>query len=255
MSTSIEQRRPEKSEMFNHRDARAYLGCDDPKTSDYVIVAEEIARRFGKRGHLTGNVAEVCFGPGNLSGELLQKGADKVIGIDGDPVMVTHAKHKFAKEISTGQMEFRKGLAQQLPIPDRSVRGIINFNSFHQFGDGQRAFDALDEMVRVIEPDGWGHVRDFRRNVSPDELNRFLRERTAKNPAIQQLLDDSIHAAFTTDEFMDMLKLIPGIRFSVGKTKDPRRLSQSVRNAIDKDPVAHWMDHWISQEIAIQKLK
>ena len=254
---SIEKRRPEKDEVFNEKDAKAYAsGCDFhegiKKTSDYAIVAAEAARMFGKQGRLSGLVVEVCPGPGNLCGELIKRGAQKTIGIDASETMLDHASDKFAREITQGRMEFQKGWAQKLPVNDGVAKGSINFHSFHQFKDEQRAFDALKEMVRILAPNGWGFVRDFRRDVSKPIMDTFLKQRTAKTPAVAELLRESLSAAFTQDEFIDMLKRIDGIKFTVERARDPRRIL-SLWSAIALDPVPHWMDSMIDQNVKIQK--
>lgn len=256
---SIEKRRPEKDEVFNEKDAKAYAtGCDFKegikKTSDYAIVAAEAARMFGRGGRLSGLVVEVCPGPGNLCGELIKMGAQKTIGIDASETMLDHASQKFAREIAQGRMEFKKGWAQKLPVKDDIAKGSVNFHSFHQFKDEQRAFDALKEMVRILEPNGWGFVRDFRRDVSKPIMDTFLKKRTAKTPAVAELLRESLSAAFSQDEFRDMLKNIDGIKFTVERARDPRRIL-SLWSAIALDPVPHWMDSMIDQNVKIQKLK
>ena len=249
----IEKRVPEKSEMFDVHDAKTYIaGCDFPQTSDYVIVAAEIAQTCGRRGRLSGQIIETCPGPGNLCGELLKKGARRVIGIDGDQIMIDHASQKFQAEIADGRMKFFRASVQELPLSDKTIHGIANMNSFHQFGSEARALEALQEMVRVLKPGGWGFVRDFKRGASQDAINRRL-EHT--KPEIAPLLLDSLQAAFTSDEFVDLLRRIPGIKFSVTDAEDPRRLSNSVRRSIDNDPVAHWIDFVISQNVQIKKIK
>lgn len=244
---------PEKNEIFPPDEAKIYAeGCDFPETSDYAIVAAEIALEFGEKGRISGEIVEVCPGPGNLCGELLNIGAHKVIGIDGSPVMVAHAKNKFKQQISNGQMEFMEGSAQNLPLPDNRVDGIVNFNSFHQFSNDQRAFDALKEMVRVLKPGGWGLVRDFKRGASNQA--EFIDKRATREE-IKKLLSDSLDAAFTPEEFRNFLKQIPGIEFSVTDTKDPWRLSEAICERMRNDPVAHWMDFLISQHIIIRNKK
>lgn len=249
---NIGVRIPEKAEIFPPDEARVYAeGCDFPETSDYAIVAAEIAILFGNRGRISGHIVEVCPGPGNLCGEILDLRAQKVTGIDGSPEMLDHAKKKFSQQIAEGQMKFMEGMAQNLPLQDNSVDGIVNFNSFHQFESDDRAFDALKEMVRVLKPGGWGLVRDFKRGA-PNQTE-FIDKRATK-PKIKQLLADSLEAAFTSDEFRGFLTQIPGIEFSVEDTKDPWRLPEAVCERMRKDPVAHWMDSMISQHVIIRKL-
>ncbi len=243
---------PEACEIFDTPEAQTYIeGCDFPTTSDYAIVAAEIAQLFDNSDNITGHIVEVCPGPGNLCGELLEIGANRVTGIDGSPVMLAHVRKKFRGQIADGRMNFKQGLAQALPLSDNSVDGIVNFNSFHQFADDQRAFVALREMARVLKPGGWGLVRDFKRGASQGAIDRRL-EKT--KPEIKPLLLASLKAAFTADEFKGFLTQIPGIEFSVVDTQSPWRLSEAVCERMRNDPVAHWMDFLISQHVIIKKL-
>jgi ubiquinone/menaquinone biosynthesis C-methylase UbiE len=246
---NILQRNAEPSEIFDPEEAKVYLGCDTALTADYAIVAAEIVAAFGTNNHLHGEtIAEVCPGPGNLCGELLSCGAGHVIGIDGSPVMLAHAGDKFRNEIADGNMEFHFGLAQALPLPDNSVDGIVNFNSFHQFATFKRASDAVSEMVRVLKPGGWGFIRDFRRDSDPKSL-----EGRNTNPAIVKLLQESLPAAFTKQEFETMLLQERGIEFLVIDAPDPWRLSESVCKRIRLDPVKHWKDASVSQHVIFTK--
>lgn len=215
-------------------------------------MAAEIGLEFGNNGRITGSIVEVCPGPGNLCGELLEIGAKKVTGIDGSPVMIDHAKNKFRDQIAKSQIEFTLGLAQQLPLSDNSVDGIVNFNSFHQFADDQRAFDALKEMARVLRPGGWGLIRDFKRGARQEVIDKRL-ETTL--PDVKPLLLKSIVASFTYDEFRNFLNKIPGIEFQITDTQNPWRLSEALCQRMRNDPVAHWMDFLISQHVIMRKVK
>lgn len=246
----IPSRKPEPDEIFNPTEARQYLGCDTNKTADYAIVAGEIALTFGEKNRLHGEtIVEVCFGPGNLCGELLKIGAGHVIGIDGSPIMIEHAQKKFKKEVAKGKMEFHLGPAQALSIPDNSVDGIVNFNSFHQFSTIDRATGALQEMARVVKPGGWGFVRDFRRDADPHKLDG-----RNTNPDIDKLLQESLPAAFSKSEFEDMLLKIGSLEFLVVNAPDPWRLPESVCQRIRQDPVRHWMDAAVSQHVIFKKI-
>lgn len=246
----LDVRIPESTEIFETKEAWEYLLCDFPKTSDYAIVAAEIALEFGRNGRINGHIVEVCPGPGNLCGELLDIGAKKVTGIDGSPVMIDHARKKFPWQILYRQMDLKQGMAQNLPLSDNSVDGVVNFNSFHQFADDKRAFDALCEMVRVLKPGGWGLVRDFKRGASQEVIDKRL-ETTL--PEVKPLLLKSIVASFTAGEFTTFLKQIPGIEFEITNTQTPWRLSEAICKRMRNDPVAHWMDYLISQHVIIRK--
>lgn len=247
---NIRARIPEPDEIFNDTEAITYLHCDNNLTADYAIVAAEVARAFGSGGRLPGGtIVEVCPGPGNLCGELLAVGASRVIGVDGSPVMIDHAVKKFHKEVTDSRMDFILGLAQDLPFADASVDGIVNFNSFHQFQSQERAFAALSEMARVLKPGGWGLIRDFRRDAD----TKLIKDRHTL-PEIEELLEISLTASFTKDEFREMLEQIPEVVFEVINAPSPWRLPEDVCERIRRDPVKHWVDASFSQHVIIHKV-
>lgn len=250
---SIEKRIPESGgEVFNASDANRYAqGCDIPRTSDYKIFAVETKRAVSPNRKIEGVVVNVCPGPGNECKEFVDLGVDRAIGVDASPTMIAHGQRRFPGEIAAGKIEFRQGWAQNLPVESGIAEGSTNFNSFHQFEDEHRALDALKEMVRVLKPGGWGFIRDFRRNVPPWRMDEFLKKRRSNVP---DLLRESLGAAFTEDEFRDMLKQIDDIEFVVRKARDPRRI-MSLLPAIAKDRIPHWLDFMISQNVVIRKLK
>ncbi|MBI4999157.1 hypothetical protein HZB97_00040, partial [Candidatus Gottesmanbacteria bacterium] len=53
--TIASTRIPEENEVFDKPEAKLYAeGCDYPESSDYAIVAEEIAALFGNDGKING---------------------------------------------------------------------------------------------------------------------------------------------------------------------------------------------------------
>lgn len=233
----------EPSEMFNQEEAQLYIaGCDFPETSDYIIPAVWLDQKFGVRGK---TVLEVCSGPGNLALEIARLGAEKVIGMDGDPTMIKHAQQK--QNLTEG-LEFQQGFVDEMPFEDNSFDLAIVQNSLHQLFN---PVESIKEMVRVLKTGGVGVIRDFNRLCPEENLIERLHH---TKPEIVPLLLDSILAAQTAEEFMTMLDQIPDVAaFEVRDILDPRGSSPKVDKLVALDPVPHWMDHLISHDVIFIK--
>jgi SAM-dependent methyltransferase len=80
-----------------------------------------------------------------------------VVGIDMTPAMLEKARGA-ARTMGVEQVEFRQGLAEDLPIPDGWADVIISNGVFNLFPDKPR---ALAEMARVLGPNGRLQIGDI----------------------------------------------------------------------------------------------
>ena len=95
---------PEKSEMFDESEARAYInGCDYPETVDDLLLALEVQNLFGSKAIRDMRIMDAMCGPGRLGRELMALGAQHVIFHDGDQIMISHAKNQAAAVMQSGQ--------------------------------------------------------------------------------------------------------------------------------------------------------
>ncbi|MEV0285468.1 class I SAM-dependent methyltransferase [Kribbella sp. NPDC050820] len=60
---------------------------------------------------------------------------------------------------------YRKGSAEEIPLPEASVDGVLMFLSFHHFRDQQQ---ALEEVRRVLKPGGVAFLRSQFADLMPD---------------------------------------------------------------------------------------
>ncbi len=81
----------------------------------------------------------------------------KVIGIDMTEAMLTKAQ-KANQEIGLGQVEFRTGFMEDLPISDGWADVIISNGVFNLSPNKER---VLQEMVRVLKPGGRLQIADI----------------------------------------------------------------------------------------------
>jgi ubiquinone/menaquinone biosynthesis C-methylase UbiE len=106
-------------------------------------------------------VVDVGCGTGTLAIALAAGGAE-VIGVDGDPEVLTLARAKTAADA----VQWRKGTATALPLAGESADRVVMSLLLHHLGaDAKRA--ALAEAMRVLRPGGRLHVADWGRPRDP----------------------------------------------------------------------------------------
>lgn len=148
----------------------ALFGQWAPKVADAAQV------RPGQRA------LDVACGTGVLARELASRtgAAGRVVGIDPNPGMLAVAK-QLAPAI-----EWREGVAESLPFPDRSFDAVVSQFGLMFFTDRHQ---ALREMLRVLAPGGrlavavWGALDSMPAYAS----EVALLERAAGRPAADAL--------------------------------------------------------------------
>jgi len=104
-------------------------------------------------------IADIGTGTGRLSIELANRRPDvNVIAIDGDSEALAIASSKPGAEA----VEWRSGLADDLPLEDDSVERVVMTLLLHHLGPRTKAA-ALREAHRVLIPGGRLHVGDWGR--------------------------------------------------------------------------------------------
>jgi SAM-dependent methyltransferase len=107
-----------------------------------------------------GHVLEVGCGPGRLA-ILLARGGVDVTGVDLDPEMIERARANAhaAVDGDGGRPTFMVADAASLPFPDGSFDLAVSTLSMHHWADATK---GLDEVARVLRPDGRALVWDLR---------------------------------------------------------------------------------------------
>lgn len=104
-------------------------------------------------------VADIGSGAGMdslIAGKLVYPGG-KVIGVDMTPAMLNKARRS-AFESGLRSVEFRYGVAENLPIPDGWADVVISNGMLNLVPDKPA---ALREMYRVLRPGGWLQIADI----------------------------------------------------------------------------------------------
>jgi ubiquinone/menaquinone biosynthesis C-methylase UbiE len=127
---------------------------------------ESIVDRLTPRG----SVLEVAPGPGYLAIEIARLGPYRVSGLDISKSFVRIAtENARAAGVS---IDFRHGDAAHLPFPDESFDFVVCRAAFKNFSN---PVGALDEIYRVLKPDGKASIFDLRKDASPHEIDEEIR--------------------------------------------------------------------------------
>lgn len=142
-------------------------------------------------------VLDVGCGTGILAREIAQRtgSAGRVVGIDPGPGMIA-----VARQLAPA-VDWREGVAESLPFPDRSFDAVVSQFSLMLFADRRR---ALREMFRVLAPGGRLAVAvwDSLDNIPAYASEVELLERTAGRQAA-----DALRAPFVLGNRKDLAAL------------------------------------------------
>lgn len=251
-SIDFRTRIPEISEKFSSEEAEAYIdGCDFPGTADYFLVAKRMGEVVGNfRGK---RILEAMCGPGVLGREIWAQGGQNIAFHDGDQTMLEHALQK-AASISHLIPPCILSEVDDMPVPDNQFDLVVCHNSTHQLADQEKLKKALAEMIRVTAPGGSVLIFDFQRR-NDEEFVTALEERlTVTKPEIVPLLIPTFLAAFSKEQFQEVLETIPGISWQIKDAQMPQ-LELHEQEWVNRDPVkGHVLDRSpISLEVIIQK--
>jgi SAM-dependent methyltransferase len=130
-----------------------------------------VGNPFSLRGLEPGErVVDVGSGAGFDSfiaaGQVGASGA--VVGVDMTPEMLEKSRAA-ADELGLGHVEFREGLAEELPVEDGWADAVISNGVINLCADKRAVFD---EIHRVLKPGGWLQFADIAngRPVPPEAL-------------------------------------------------------------------------------------
>jgi ubiquinone/menaquinone biosynthesis C-methylase UbiE len=116
-------------------------------------------------------VLEVAPGPGYFAIELAKLGSYPITGLDVSRTMVDIAKENARK--AGVAVDFQLGNASAMPFADERFDFIYCSAAFKNFSE---PVTVLDEMHRVLKPDGEAVIADLRKDASLEEIDRFVKE-------------------------------------------------------------------------------
>lgn len=175
--------------------ARWYARTRGNDMEDFRQQAAALARRLPR-----GRVLEVAPGPGFFSVELAKLGDYQVTGLDISETFVRIATDNARK--AGVSVDFRHGNASEMPFEDGSFDFVYCSAAFKNFTEPLK---ALDEMHRVLRPVGEALIIDLRKDVSLDDIKRYVRQsgRTRIDAWLTQWAFQTmlIRRAYTREQF------------------------------------------------------
>ena len=140
----------------------------DKTTRKDMPAVRELAAKIAGMTPAGGTVLEVAPGPGFLSIELAKRGLD-VQAVDISKTFIELAR-KNAAEAGVGAV-FMHGNAAELPVRTECVDFVVCRAAFKNFTEPVK---AMREMLRVLKPGGTAMLIDMRRDVSIEELQKYV---------------------------------------------------------------------------------
>ncbi|MYF98040.1 class I SAM-dependent methyltransferase [Candidatus Poribacteria bacterium] len=184
--------------MDTAEDAEAYDAMGHGEV-DQAFVDRVIAL-----GASTGHFLDVGTGPAQIPILLAQHCSNiHITAIDLSHEMLKIAKRHVHDAGLTDRITLEHVDAKTLPYPDNIFDGLISNSIVHHIHD---ALKSLQEMGRVVKPNGLVLIRDLIRPKTPADAQAFVDKYAANDTPLQQkLYYDSFLAAFTLDEVNQML--------------------------------------------------
>lgn len=106
-------------------------------------------------------ILDLGSGTGRLTPGLAEEFGGPVYGVEPSDRMRSIAEDSAARPSVT----YLKGAAEDIPLPEASIDGVLMFLSFHHFRDQVK---ALQEVRRVLKPGGVAFLRSQFADLMPD---------------------------------------------------------------------------------------
>ena len=153
-------------------------------------------------------VLEVAPGPGYLSIELAKLGNYKITGMD-----ISHDFIEIARRNAKGAgvaVDFHQGNVAEIPFTENKFDFIICTAAFKNFKEPVK---ALNEMYRVLKPEGTALIIDMNRNASNRQVQDCVNEMGLKGLAKFGMILAFKYflrkGAYNKDNFIDMISKTP----------------------------------------------
>jgi len=140
----------------------------DRTTRKDMPAFRELSAQIASVAGAGGRVLEVAPGPGFLSIEMAKRGLD-VQAVDISRTFVEIARRNAAE--ARVRAVFMEGNAAELPVLSESTDFVACRAAFKNFTEPVK---AMQEMLRVLRPGGTVMLIDMRRDVSVDELRKYI---------------------------------------------------------------------------------
>ena len=140
-------------------------------TANDMAEFERLAERVANTLHSGSRLLEVAPGPGYLAIEIAKRGPYAITGLDISETFVEIATAN-ARRASVN-VDFRHGNASAMPFAENSFDVILCRAAFKNFS---QPLEAMNEMHRVLKPQGHALIIDLRRDASMDDISAYIKD-------------------------------------------------------------------------------
>jgi ubiquinone/menaquinone biosynthesis C-methylase UbiE len=140
-------------------------------TANDMAEFQALAQRVAETIHSGSRILEIAPGPGYLAIEIAKRGSYAITGLDISKTFVEIASSN-ARRASV-DIDFQRGNASAMPFADHTFDLIVCRAAFKNFS---QPLEALNEMHRVLKPQGRALIIDLRKDASMDDIGAYIRE-------------------------------------------------------------------------------
>ena len=131
---------------------------------------------------------------------------NEITGLDISEDFVQIAKENAQKAGVFEKIKFLQGNVAKMPISNNEFDFIICVAAFKNF---KKPLAALEEMFRVLKPEGTALIVDMNRDVSDRQIDEYLKSFNTKGigKAFMKLIFKNLlrSGAYTKEEFVDLI--------------------------------------------------
>ena len=140
-------------------------------TANDMAEFERLAERVTQMIPSGSRILEVAPGPGYLAIEIARRGSYAITGLDISKTFVEIATAN-ARTASV-EADFQHGNASAMPFADDTFDLILCRAAFKNFS---QPVEAMNEMHRVLKPQGRALIIDLRKDASADDISAYIKD-------------------------------------------------------------------------------
>ena len=140
-------------------------------TANDMAEFQRLAERVTKTIPSGSRILEVAPGPGYLAIEIARRGSYAITGLDISKTFVEIATAN-ARRASV-EVDFRHGNASAMPFADDTFDLILCRAAFKNFS---QPVEAMNEMHRVLKPEGRALIIDLRKDASMEDISAYIKD-------------------------------------------------------------------------------
>ena len=140
-------------------------------TANDMAEFERLAERVTQMIPSRSRILEVAPGPGYLAIEIARRGSYAITGLDISKTFVEIATAN-ARTASV-EVDFRHGNASAMPFADNTFDIILCRAAFKNFS---QPVEAMNEMHRVLKPEGRALIIDLRKDASMEDISAYIKD-------------------------------------------------------------------------------